>query len=507
MRYRHPFCQPALQHQEADQQGGEGDDPGNGVGDIQAGQGVVALHLENGEDPAQSHPANAQHRHQHRHQRGAHPAEHTGHHVHQPAQEIGQAHVAHTGDAVGDGVHLGSQVDGKKLFRKQITAAPEDDAHRSHGKQADPQDLPEVFVFPRPHVLPHEVHGGLVEGVHGNVDEALDVPRGGVTGHGHGAESVDGGLDDHVGDGEQGALDPRRQADAGDLPKSGRVDLQLPPHQTAGVLTAGQLDQYQHAGEQLGKGCGQGNPRHAHVELGDENKVQHHVHHTRDGKEDQRAFGVPRRTEDGGTEVVKQHGDDPREIDPHIQRGKVDHVVGGVHQMEQGRGKAHPHEGQQDPAEEGRRERGMHRAVNHVVVPRADTLGNQNAGAHGKAHEQVHDQVDQSAGSTYRRHGFLACVAANHHQVCGVEQQLQKTRCNDGQGVKHYFLKKRPCAKIGRAANRGSLCAHIAVSFFAFFPSTLHLFPRNCNPVFALFCVTSFFPGKKQKNFHFALDI
>ena len=66
-------------------------------------------------------------------------------------------------------------------------------------------------------VLSREGEIGLIEGVHGLVDEVFNVGGGGGASYYRGAEGVDGGLDKHIGQGEDDTLETGRQANFHDL--------------------------------------------------------------------------------------------------------------------------------------------------------------------------------------------------------------------------------------------------------------------------------------------------
>ena len=85
-----------------------------------------------------------------------------------------------------------------------------------------------------------------MEGIQRSVDKAFDIARRRIAGHDHIAEGIDGGLDHHVGNGEHGALDAGRQADADHFLQlmSGKVfeypvflDIEVTPRQYKKYIT------------------------------------------------------------------------------------------------------------------------------------------------------------------------------------------------------------------------------------------------------------------------------
>lgn len=83
------------------------------------------------------------------------------------------------------------------------------------------------MVLLRAGVLPDKIDGGLVERIETDIDEALKVACRRVAGHENITEGVYRRLDQHVGNGEQGALDARRQSDAENFRQLGLVKAQL----------------------------------------------------------------------------------------------------------------------------------------------------------------------------------------------------------------------------------------------------------------------------------------
>ena len=83
-----------------------------------------------------------------------------------------------------------------------------------HDTQQTVADHPvKIVVLARADILAGKGNSGLCKGVHGGVHKALQIGGSRVARHHHGAEGVDGRLDDHIGKAEHRALQPGRQAD------------------------------------------------------------------------------------------------------------------------------------------------------------------------------------------------------------------------------------------------------------------------------------------------------
>ena len=204
------------------------------------------------------------------------------------------------------------------------------------------QALVYPLAVPGAVVLSGEGQVGLVEGVHRLINKVFNVAGGGRPGHYGGAERVDGGLDEHVGQGEHDALEAGGQSDLEDVPQDHLVHLQLLQIQTQGALLLGQAAQDQPGRDVLGDGGGRGHARHVHMEHQHRKQIQDHIHDPGHDQVVQRTFGVPLGPEDGRAEVVGQGGGHTQEVNAQVGGGEIDHVLrrGHPHQELVGHHKA-----------------------------------------------------------------------------------------------------------------------------------------------------------------------
>lgn len=132
-------------------------------------------------------------------------------------------------------------------------------------------------------ILPGEAGDRLLECVHRLIDEVGYVRGGCVARDDDGAEAVDRGLDDHVGQREDRGLNARRLADADDLAQLAGVQAQAAEGQARRSLHAEQRACDQQRRNRLGEDRRQRDARHAQMEEDDEDEVEHDVHDTGDG--------------------------------------------------------------------------------------------------------------------------------------------------------------------------------------------------------------------------------
>ena len=170
----------------------------------------MPLH-ENGENPYHPETAHKADGDGHGHKGIAHAPQRAHHHAHQAAHALEHAADGHALHAKGDNFRVGG-IDSKQLVAQQIGARTQRQPHAQHQRGAQGQNTVDPFCLAGAHVLAGKAQGCLGEGVLGGGDKALDVGGSSVPRHGQGAKGIDGGLDEHVGDGERAALNARRQA-------------------------------------------------------------------------------------------------------------------------------------------------------------------------------------------------------------------------------------------------------------------------------------------------------
>ena len=155
-------------------------------------------------------------------------------------------------------------------------------------------------------VLSHKGGTGLAKAVEQVVTHVLQAHGGAGCSHDLGAQTVDGGLDDDVGDGKDGALDAGGQAYSDDALEGDGVDSQVMWVDADDGIGLEQTDKERGGADGVGDGGGDGDTRHAPVEHGDKDEVQANVEDGGHGKRLQRHTGDADGAEDCGLKVVEQ---------------------------------------------------------------------------------------------------------------------------------------------------------------------------------------------------------
>ena len=203
------------------------------------------------------------------------------------------------------------------------------------------------------------------------------------------------------------------------------VHLQLFQIQAQGALLLGQAAQDQTGGDVLGDGGGRGHAGHVHVEHQHREQVQDHIDDAGHNEVVEGALGVPLGPENGRAEVVGQGGGHAQEVDAQIDGGQVDDVRRGGHPHQQLMGHNEAEDAQEHTAHQGQEDGGMDGPADDLGPLAPQISGHHHVGAHGQAHKQGDEQVDEGGGGAHGGQRRLAGELPHHDDVGGVEQKLQ----------------------------------------------------------------------------------
>ena len=461
--------------QQADQVDECGQDPADGVADVQGGGG--AEQLEDGGDPDQTQQA-AAHQTDHHRQDGITPsAQAAGQHIHRAAEQIGGGNDVQACQPCSDnGLVRGVEVEQRGTG--QSCTAAQHKAGDDGTEQAVAHDPVEVVVPACAHVLTGKGDGRLRKGVHGRVDKALDVGGRRISGHDGRAKGIDRRLDDHIGQAEHRALQTGRQTDAQDLQQSPFVEAQMPQVEVERAFFTGQ-DPCDKAGRNGladdGRQCDTG---HAELEADDKDEVEHYIDDAGCGQTVERAFGVAHRAQKGRAEVVQHGHRHPDEIDLQVEGGKVNDILRAGHQLQKPPCGKKADKGQQHAADETQRDRGLDGVADACIVFCAETACRHDVCTQRHSDEQVDQQVDQRTVGADRGQCSAARKPADHHNVGCVEEELQDAGRRQRQRKQDDFLKHRAACQV--AGHRGS--RHVDSASFENIHTDFPIIFRNKSP-------------------------
>ena len=361
----------------------------------------------------------------HGHDGAAHTPEDACAAVGEGEQAVEQGHRAgvvhaegyHGGVAVEQGDQEGGQgEDGHSDELRQHGAADEAELHAL----AHPVEAPGADVLAD--------EGGQGQGEAGDREEgeALNLAVGAAAGHGRGAEGVDIGLDDHVGQGDHRALHTGGDAQRDHLAEHGSLKADAPPVHPVACPGAGEPAEGQEGAEDLAEDGGQGGGAHPPVEHRHEEEIQHHIGQGGQDQVDHGAAAVPHGLEDAGPHVIEHHRDGAQEIDPEIEDGVVNYVGRRPHPVENQRRERHAQHSEHRAGRQAQGQGGVDSPLQVLLVLGAVKAGDEHTGAQGHAVDEADEQQDQAGGGADRSQGLLADELAHNQRVHCVVELLEQ---------------------------------------------------------------------------------
>ena len=171
-------------------------------------------------DPDHANAAYAQNGGNHWCERGSESTERAGGNIHQTAQEVGKCYEVKPDQATCNSLCRVGDIDGQKLLTEEPDRNTGNDTEKCHISNTCNKNLFDAVIFVSTHVLAGVVDSSLLKTVHDHIYKTLNIACRAVSGNDSiGTERVDGGLNDHIGNGEQRALDTGRQANTNDFQK------------------------------------------------------------------------------------------------------------------------------------------------------------------------------------------------------------------------------------------------------------------------------------------------
>ena len=182
-------------------------------------------------------------------------------------------------------------------------------------------------------------------------------------------------------------------------------------------MIPGQHEQGQKRAEKLGNDGGIGHAFYAHAQHHHKDQIQRGIDNGGENQKVQRAAGIAHGPKNAGTHIVKQQSQQTGKINGQIgMRLREDVLRGGLEPQQRVRpqnaqgGKGH---GQNKGDADG----GMHGFVQSFVIAAAVALGNDHAGAGGKAGGEAHQHVDDAGCGAYGGQRLLTYKLPHHNGI------------------------------------------------------------------------------------------
>lgn len=380
--------------------------------------------MENCKNPEDTQAAGTGQRNQHGHDGVAHAAKRADHDIHDTADEVRDADIGHSNQAVRDNVRVGG-IDSEKLRAEETGEISHQQSHRSDAAKAKKQNPVDPVCFAGAVVLTGEAEGGLMQRIHGGVDKALDVGGSSASGHGYGTEGVDGRLDQHIGNGKNRALHSGGKTDADHLAQAGRIDPQPAKVQPETAVAIDQCIYNQRGGNHLGKYSGQRNACDSHMKLCDKEEIEQHIDDACDKQEAERSLRIADGAQNGSTEVIEHDDRHSCKIDAHIERRLLEHVIRSSHQGQKRSCQKQAYQDEERAADQAGEHGGMNGFAHHIFFSGAVIIGHKHVGSDGQADEDVDQKVDQRTGGAHSGQRLMADKTAHYDDVSRIKQQLQ----------------------------------------------------------------------------------
>lgn len=207
------------------------------------------------------------------------------------------------------------------------------------------------------------------------VAKPFDAGGGGIARNGGRTEGIDGGLNEHVGDGEHAALQTGGDADAQNQNEGAALDARFFRLEADIAVAGDQAGEDKRRADELADDGRDGDARDAELQPGDEQHVEDDIDHAADGQVIQRALGIADGAKDGRAIVIDEAGGQADGVNIEIELCAGQHVFGAAHQFQQRGGEEQQQRAEQHAGKNGQRHGGMHRAAHAVPVSGSGRAG------------------------------------------------------------------------------------------------------------------------------------
>ena len=294
-------------------------------------------------------------------------------------------------------------------------------------------------------VLTHQRRGGKAQGVDDHPVDGVDLPPDGPGGDGVRAEAVDGGLNQHIGEGIHQRPQRSRDADAQYFGGVKGIQTDLPEIDMHHAVGAQKVPEGGNGADVLGEDgrpCGAGD---AQMQVDYKDNIQHDIGERSGHQIPERTPGIADGAQNGGTGIVEHVADHAAGIDAQVRLRHADGLIRRVHGAQHRACQSENNDGQHQSQDERQGNSGMHGLAQLVLAPCAVELCGNDGDAGGDADEQSDEEVNQGCGSAAdggKRQ--LADKASDDNRVNGVVQKLEKGPGQKGDKENKKLLPQNP---------------------------------------------------------------
>ena len=309
---------------------------------------------------------------------------------------------------------------------------------------SDPQSLVHPLLHPvqlsGTEILSGEGGNRHADAHHRKDVESIDLQVSPEAGHRRCPESVDTGLHQHVGDGDDRVLNSRRKTHLDNPDAHHLVEANFLQGDLIGLIRLQQEAHGEHAGHELAEYCSDGRTGDAHPQEGYQDDVQNDVGDRSNRQIDQGSLGVSHGVQYAGNHVIQHGKNRSRKINFQVDDGFRQDLFRRVHPQEQRPADQHTQDAHENAQKESDGDGGMNRFLHSVSILSPQVLGDDDPGAHGRTLGEGDDQKNHgTAGS----HG-CQCIGADEFShddgVKGIVKLLQQVSQNQWDGKQKNFL-------------------------------------------------------------------
>ena len=234
--------------------------------------------------------------------------------------------------------HIG--IRGEETVNDMPSEAQQDTDHYG-GRKAHAQTAPDTFVdtihLPGAVILAREGCDGDAEGTDGHPEEGVHLPVYGPGSDGICPETVDGSLDDDIGETVHDGLQAGRKSDPDNAVQHSAVDTDPVQVKPVHVLYTHQYQNHKHGAQSLGADGGDSGACHTQIETYDQEQIQQDIREAAGDQEVERTSGIPDCPQNAGAYVIDQIANGSCIINTDIENGRIKHIFRGIHCGEDGR--------------------------------------------------------------------------------------------------------------------------------------------------------------------------
>ena len=281
-----------------------------------------------------------------------------------------------------------------------------------------------------------QCHG---ESSHREEHKSLQLHACADAGHGVAAETVDVGLDEHVGQVDHASLHGRGKTVPDNISQAFMVHSDPAGLNPDAVAASEELCSDEHHAQDLRQDRRQCRPFHVHMEDGDEQDIQDNIGQGTGDQADERETAFSGSLQNADKHVVHDQGGCTGEIDLQISAGPVKHRVRCPHQAQDWRGDQNAEGGHQDAEQCAERNGGMHRLFCGLRMIGPDMPGNDDPGSGREPRHKTDHQVGIGSGGGDRGQGVSVEIVAHDQGIHGIVQLLKEIACKNRQGKSKHF--------------------------------------------------------------------